>query len=64
MLVKEMAKSEKFVTQNIQEIWKTMERPNLRIFGVEEEESQIQAKKIFSTNHRRKFPKIEEKLCL
>jgi hypothetical protein len=39
MLVKEMAKSEKFVTQNIQEIWKTMERPNLRIFGVEEEES-------------------------
>ena len=34
--VKENVKSKKFLTQNIQEIWDTMKRPNLRIIGVEE----------------------------
>jgi hypothetical protein len=34
--VKENAKSKKFLTQNIQEIWDTMKRSNLRIRGIEE----------------------------
>ena len=37
-LIKEQNKSNKFLTQNIQEIWDTMKRPNLRIIGVEEGE--------------------------
>ena len=34
--VKENVKVKRFLTQNIQEIWKTMKRPNLRIIGIEE----------------------------
>ena len=37
-LIKEQNKSNKFLTQNIQEIWDTVRRPNLRIIGVEEGE--------------------------
>ena len=63
-------KSEKFPTQNIQEIWDTMKRPNLRIIEIEEgEEFQLKApedifnkiivEKIF--NLRQEMPiKIEE----
>jgi hypothetical protein len=40
--VKENAKCEKFLSQNIQEIQDTMRRPNLRIIGIEEsEDSQL-----------------------
>ena len=40
--VKENFKSEKFPTQNMQEILGTMKRPNLRKIGIEEgEESQL-----------------------
>jgi restriction endonuclease len=40
--VKENVKSKKFLTQNIQKIWDTVKRPNLRIIGIEEgEESQL-----------------------
>ena len=35
-LVKENIKSNKSLTQNIQEIWDTMKRPNLRIIDIEE----------------------------
>ena len=38
--VKENVKSNKLLTQNIQEIWDTMKRPNLRIIGIEEVEVQ------------------------
>ncbi|ERE73234.1 heterogeneous nuclear ribonucleoprotein C-like 1-like isoform 1 [Cricetulus griseus] len=39
---KENLKSNKSITQNIQEIWNTMKRPNLRIIGIEEgEETQL-----------------------
>ena len=31
--VKKKTKSNKFLTQNIQEIWDTMKKPNLRIIG-------------------------------
>ena len=35
-------KSKKFLTQNIQDIWDIVRRPNLRIIGIEErEESQL-----------------------
>ena len=37
--VKENVKSNKFLTQNIQELWDTMKRQNLRIIGIEREES-------------------------
>jgi hypothetical protein len=54
-LVKENAKILKCVTQNMQEIWDTMKRPNLRIIGKEEgEDSQLKGtenifnRKIFS----------------
>ena len=41
-LVKENVKSKKFLTQDIQEIWDTMKKPNLRIIGLEEgEDSQF-----------------------
>ncbi|KAL6046108.1 hypothetical protein STEG23_023652 [Scotinomys teguina] len=36
--VKENTKAKKVITQNIQEIWDTMKRPNLRIIGIEEGE--------------------------
>ena len=39
---KENLKSNKSITQNIQEIWDTMRRPNLMIIGIEEgEETQL-----------------------
>ena len=41
--VKDNVKSKKFLAQNIQEIWNTMKRQNVRIIGIEEgEESQLQ----------------------
>ena len=49
-LVKENVKYNKFLAQNIQEIWDTMKRPNLRIIGIEEgEELQLKAQKTYST---------------
>lgn len=49
ILAKENVKSKK-LTQNIQEIWDTIKRPNLRIIGIEKgEESQFKdPQKIFS----------------
>ena len=48
--VKENAKSKNLLTQNIQEIWDTMKRPNLRIIGIEEgKETQSKPWKLFST---------------
>jgi uncharacterized coiled-coil protein SlyX len=38
--IKENIKAKTFLTQNIQEIWYTMKRPNLRL--IEGEESQLQ----------------------
>lgn len=56
ILVKENVNSKK-LTQNIQEIWGTIKRPNLRIIGIEKgEESQFkEPQKYFQQNHRRKF---------
>jgi hypothetical protein len=41
ILVKENTKCKKFLTLNMQEIWDTMKRPNLRIIGIEESDSQF-----------------------
>ena len=41
--VKENIKYNKSLTQNIQEIWDTKERPNLRIIGIEGEEAQVKS---------------------
>ena len=39
-------KAKMYLTQNIQEIWDTMNRSNLRIMGIEEDEnSQLKARK-------------------
>ena len=49
-LVKENVNFNKSLTQNIQEIWETMRRPNLRIIGIKEgKELQLKAQKMYST---------------
>ena len=40
-LIKRIAKLKQLLTQNIQEIWNIMKRPNLRIIEIEEFESQL-----------------------
>ena len=48
-LVKENGKSKKFLTQNIQEIWGTMERQNVRKIVIEQRKIPTsKAQKIFS----------------
>ena len=48
-LVKENGKSKKFLTQNIQEIWGTMERQNVRKIVIEQRKiPTYKAQKIFS----------------
>ena len=42
-LVKENIKSNKSLTQNSQEIWNTIKRPNIRIIGIEEGEAQLKS---------------------
>jgi hypothetical protein len=42
--VKENTKFRKFLTQNIQEIWDTMKRTNLRIIGLKEGQKTSSAK--------------------
>jgi hypothetical protein len=52
------AKCKKFLTQNIQEMWDTMKRPNLRIIGIEEgEHSQFKGPEYI-------FNKVIEKIFL
>lgn len=44
------------LTQNIQNIWDTIKRTNLRIIGIEEETFQLKdTQKIFSTKLQKKF---------
>ena len=43
--VKENIKSNKSLTQNIQEIWDTMKRPNLKIISIEEGKVQLKSTK-------------------
>ena len=60
-LIKENSKSNKFSSQNIQEIWDTIIKPNLRIIGVEEgEELQIKGpENIFNKIIEENFPNLK-----
>jgi hypothetical protein len=49
--VKENVKNKNLQTQNIQEIWDTIKRLNLRIIWIEEEEIQ----KVFSIKSKKKI---------
>ena len=59
-MAKENIKSNKFLTQNIQEIWDTMKRTNLRIIGIEEgEEIQLKGtENIFNKIIEENFPNL------
>ena len=61
-LIKENTKSNKFSSQNIQEIWNTIKRPNLRIIGVEQgEELQLKdAENIFNKMIEENFPNLKK----
>ena len=61
-MVKENVKSSEFLTQNIQEIWDTMKRPNLRIIGVEEgEDLQLKGpENIFNKIIEENFPNLNK----
>ena len=57
-LIKENSKFNKFLTQNIQEIWNTMKRPNLRIIGIERRRRRItpQRPRKYSQHYYRRKP--------
>ena len=61
-LIKENSKSNKLLTQNIQEIWDTMKRPNLRIIRVEEgEELELKGtENIFNKIIEENFPNLKK----
>ena len=60
-LVKENIKSNKFLTQNIHEIWDVTERSSLRIIWIEGEELQLKGtENIFNKNHRKKLSQLKE----
>ena len=60
-LLKENIKFNKFLTQNIQEIWDTMKRPNLRIIAVEEgEELQLKGPENIFNKIIENFPNLKK----
>ena len=63
-LTKENSKSNKFSSQNIQEIWDIIKKPNLRIIGVEEgEELQIKCpENIFNKIIEENFPNLKSNI--
>jgi hypothetical protein len=65
--VKENSKhKKKLLTQNIQKIQNTMQRPNLSIIGIEEsEDSQIKGHKIFFNKIiEEKFPNLKKEMAI
>ncbi|KAL6037201.1 hypothetical protein STEG23_016771 [Scotinomys teguina] len=59
--VKENTKSKKVIKQNVQEIWDTMKRPNLRIIGIEGEEYQLKGmENIFNKIIEENFPNLKK----
>ena len=64
-LIKEQNKSNKFLTQNIQEIWDTMKRPNLRMIGVEGENLQLKGpENIFTKIIEVNFPNLKKDISM
>ncbi|KAK7828619.1 hypothetical protein U0070_007143 [Myodes glareolus] len=63
-LIKENSKSNKFSSQNIQEIWDTIKKANLRIIGIEEgEELQIKGpENIFNKIIEENFPNLKNNI--
>ncbi|ERE67250.1 LINE-1 type transposase domain-containing protein 1 [Cricetulus griseus] len=59
---KENLKSNKSLTQNIQEIWDIMKRPNLRIIGIEEGEETVfkGTENIFNKIIEENFPNLQK----
>ena len=62
--VKENAKCKKLLTQNIQEVQKTIRRPNLRIIGIEEcKDCQLNGPvNIFNKNIEENFPNLKKEM--
>ena len=62
LMVKASVKSNKLLTQNIQEIWDIMRRPNLRIIGIEEgRELQFTGiENIFNKTMEENFPNLKK----
>ncbi|KAL6093590.1 hypothetical protein STEG23_012833 [Scotinomys teguina] len=60
--VKENTKTKKAIKQNVQEIWDTMKRPNIRIIGIEEgKEYQLKGtENIFNKIIEEKFPNLKK----
>ncbi|KAL6084097.1 hypothetical protein STEG23_018682 [Scotinomys teguina] len=60
--VKENTKTNKAIKQNVQEIWDTMKRPNIRIIGIEEgEEYKLKGtENIFNKIIEENFPNLKK----
>ena len=58
--IKENVKSSKFLTQNIQEIWETMKRPNIRIIGIEGEKLQLKGTENIFNKIIENFPNLKK----
>ena len=64
-LIKENNKTNQFLTQNIQKIWDTMKRPNLRIIGAEEGELQLKGpENVFSKIIDEYFPNLKKDISM
>jgi predicted nucleic acid-binding Zn-ribbon protein len=58
--VKENSKQKKLLMQNIQEIRDTMKRLNLRMFGIENKDSQSKDLKMSSTKSKKRTSQLKE----
>ena len=62
-MIHESRKAKKFVTQNVQEIWDTMKRPNLKITGIEGEDSHLRGpENIFNKIIEENFPNLKKEM--
>ena len=59
-------KGKNFLTQNIQEIWDTMKRPNLRIIGIKEGNDSllIKPENIFDKIKEKNFPNPKNEMVI
>jgi hypothetical protein len=62
MYIKENGKSKKFMTENLQEIWYSMKRPNLKIIGIEEDSFLKDPENIFNKIIEENFPNLKKKM--
>ena len=63
--IKENNKSNKSLTPNIQEIWDTMKRSNLRIIDIEKGEVQLKStENIFNRSIEENFPNLKKDMSM